>query len=93
MRTAADGTDTMSEAPRYRVSERVVARLAEHAGVEPADLDPPLYDVIDPDSLDALYRDHPGPRVQFDYEGRTVLVEPDGSIAVVERQEGPTAEP
>lgn len=82
----------MSEAPPHRVSERVVARLAEQVGVEPPNLDPPLYDVIDPDSLDALYEHRPGPRVQFNYEGRTVVVEPDGSVAVVERREGPTVE-
>jgi hypothetical protein len=35
-------------------SERVVQAVAEETGTDPVDL-PPLYDVIDPDALDAVF--------------------------------------
>lgn len=35
-------------------SVRVVEAIAEAEGVDPAALEPPLYDVLDPDALDAL---------------------------------------
>lgn len=54
-------------------SEAVVATVADRAGTEPIAL-PPLYDSIDPDALDAIFRDdHPG-RVTFSYAGYEVTV-------------------
>lgn len=67
-----------------RVTERVITTLARKANVDPVDLEPPLYDVIDPDSLDRLYREYPGPRMTFVYDGSTVVVRPDGTVTVDE---------
>ncbi|WP_458185807.1 HalOD1 output domain-containing protein [Haladaptatus sp. NG-WS-4] len=53
---------------------------------------PSLYDVVNPDSLDALFRPrHDGSprssgRVNFDYDGFAVTVDADGSF-VIERPE------
>lgn len=71
------------------VSERVVSAVATTSGTDPMDLEP-LYDAIDPDSLDALYeRDGHGragspERVEFTYSGCEIAVTGDGSVTVSE---------
>lgn len=84
-RTAEDAT----------VSEEVVSAVAETTGKDPLDLEP-LYEVIDPDALDALYRrDGLGlpkspNRVEFTYAGCEVVVAWDGSVTA---RESPIGEP
>lgn len=68
------------------VSEEVVLSVAAAKGVDPLELDP-LFDVIDPEALDALYErdaDRTGSprRVEFTYEGHRVAVGEDGSVTV-----------
>lgn len=80
--------------PRHEsaVSERVVTAVATARGVEPADL-PPLYDVIDPDALDRLFRHGStagcaGPdRVVFTMAGCEVVVDGSGEIDVTPEDE------
>ncbi|SFS33642.1 HalOD1 output domain-containing protein [Halostagnicola kamekurae] len=70
-----------------RPSEVLVATVAALAKTDAASL-PPLYDVIDPEALDALYEhvrtrtvgEANGYRVTFPYEGYEVCVEFDGRI-------------
>lgn len=69
-------------------SETVVGRVAKYEDTDPAEL-PPLFDVIDPDALDAFIdgagrRDTPA-QIQFSYHGYTVTVTGDGSVHVDER--------
>ena len=77
------------------VSEEVVSAVAEATGNDPLDLEP-LYEVIDPDALDALYRrDGLGlprspNRVEFTYAGCEVVVDWDGSVTA---RESPVREP
>ncbi|WP_049916866.1 HalOD1 output domain-containing protein [Halogeometricum pallidum] len=72
-------TDVGTRAARDRtVTETVIAAVAEANGIEPTDLDP-LFDVIDPDALNDIYRTKwaQSPRsltVEFQYEGCTVVV-------------------
>ena len=59
----------------------VVETVAEAEGVDPVALEPPLYDVIDTDALDALFRRSDGTRsdtigtLEFTYRGHTVVVQ------------------
>lgn len=58
-------------------STAVLRRVAEATGTEPADLSPPLSDVVDPEALDRLFGP-PGTDsvecVTFDYQGYRVVV-------------------
>jgi hypothetical protein len=71
-------------------SRRVVREVAEATGSDPTDL-PPLYEVVDPDALDGLFRSRTaesetsgtevagsGPVVRFSYADRHVSVRRDG---------------
>lgn len=66
----------------------VVSTVAEVAGVDPAEMDRPLYDRVDPDALDKLFsRKHDGTtrttgRVEFSLFGYDVAVHSDGRIVV-----------
>ena len=46
------------------------------------ELTPPLYDVIDPEGLDGLFRDTTG-ELTFEYLGHSVRVTSDGAVSVV----------
>ncbi|QLG62935.1 HalOD1 output domain-containing protein [Halorarum salinum] len=66
-------------------STRVVEAVAEFRDVDPAEL-PPLYDVVDPDALDALF-DSTGTSssrregtVEFVYAGIFVRVDASGGV-------------
>lgn len=61
------------------LSSAVLAAVAEREGVEPAELDRPLFDAIDPDALDALFERGSG-RVRFTYLGYTVVAHSDGRV-------------
>lgn len=66
----------------------VVETIASREGVDSAELDVPLYEAVDPDALDALFRKAPaarsgGPvRIEFTYCGYRVTVGSDGSVQV-----------
>lgn len=68
-----------------RVSTDVVTAVAEARDVEPTEL-PPLYDVIDPDALDGIFRSQFGGqslgegRITFTLAGCEVVVESDGGV-------------
>ncbi|MFB6185098.1 MAG: HalOD1 output domain-containing protein [Haloarculaceae archaeon] len=63
-------------------STRVVQAVAEAKEVDPTDL-PPLYDVVSPDALDALFDPPDGERrpseyeFRFAYAGRNVVIRND----------------
>lgn len=76
------------------ISERLVEKLARREGTTPAELHPPLYEVVDLEALDAVFaslhggttRDASG-RIEFEYEGYRVRVEDDETIVVDELEE------
>ena len=86
------GTNTLVHRRTYdpdgdeSASMIVVEALAEAKGVCPADMDQPLYDVVDPDALDRLFRgsadNGPDGRVVFTINGYEVTVTSDGEIYV-----------
>lgn len=69
------------------VSDEVVSAVAAEKEVDPLALDP-LYQVIDPDAIDALYglgsvgQGSSSVRVEFTYCGCDVVVDADGSVTV-----------
>jgi hypothetical protein len=73
---------------RTRPSAAVIEAVAEYNGVNPIDLEQPLFDVIDPDALDALVgNDKSGPAlsdtaIQFTYNDCRVHVSGEGSVDV-----------
>lgn len=73
-------------------SQSVVEAVAEAKGVDPMELSPPLYDVIDPEALDQVFaptsmEGRMEGQVTFSYNGYEVTVFGDGSVAVEKRKE------
>ena len=78
------------------ISFDVIAAVAEREGVDPLELEPPeydaLYDVINPEALDALFatrengRQRPTGRIEFPYCGYQVVVTSDGEVEVSDRE-------
>lgn len=74
-------------------STAVVEAIAEREGVDPADLELPLYEAIDPDALDALFsppggnREPVSGRISFVYGGYNVEVAGDGEVTVTDRED------
>lgn len=72
------------------LSTRVIEAIASRKGVDPIDLDEPLYTVVDTEALDALF--FPGRvddsrtegRVTFRYDEHVVTVFSDGRVEVFE---------
>ena len=71
------------------VSNAVVERVAKAEDVDPRELNVPLYEVIDPDALDALFAptgDGPRPvgKVTFEFCGHTVVVAGDRTVSLAD---------
>ena len=65
------------------ISKAIVESVAEAEGTDPSELTTPLYDVIEPDALEALFaNDRAFGKVIFNYEGYEVSVFPDGYVSV-----------
>jgi hypothetical protein len=62
------------------ITAAVVRAVTEANGTMPAT---PLYDVINPDALEDLYRNG-SPEVRFEYAGNSVTIRSDRSVAVSE---------
>lgn len=71
------GTDTLGDT--RSPSEAVLHEVAEHKGISPEELNPPLYDVIDPEALDTIFRKNTG-RITFEYHGYVVTVDASGNV-------------
>lgn len=72
------------------IGETIVEVVADLEGVDPSELTPPLYSVIDPDALESLFTstDGDGPshgHVSFRYHGYDVRVSSDGAIGIHNR--------
>ena len=69
----------------------VIEALATAMDVDPLEMEPPLYEVIDHVALDMLFSptkngdDHEEIVVRFDYDGYEVTVSNDGTINIFER--------
>ncbi|QCS42955.1 HalOD1 output domain-containing protein [Natrinema versiforme] len=84
--------DRSEASAEQSISFDVIAAVAEREGIDPVDLEPPeydaLYDVINPEALDALFatrengRNRPTGRVEFPFCGYHVVVTSDGDVDV-----------
>lgn len=63
-------------------SQQVVEALARADNIDPLAMTTPLYDVIDPDALNAVLDTDSPVEVTFEYDGHTVTVESDGRVTV-----------
>jgi hypothetical protein len=63
------------------LSEAVLNEVAEQEGTSPKALNPPLFDVIDPDALDAIFRANTG-SISFEYHGYVVTVGHSGDVTL-----------
>lgn len=67
------------------VSTNVLEAIAQVEETDPVDIPCPLYEVIDPDALDTLYRTGGSAVVvEFTYCGYSVTVQRDGEVSVSE---------
>lgn len=74
---------------KQTVTERVLSAVARSQGVEPHELEPSLYDVINPDALRRLYEDsnqakEAGLSLQFTYNRHVVEINSAGDVTVSE---------
>lgn len=76
-----------------RLSSTVIDAVADHEGIDPMTLEPPLYEAIDPDAIDSLFpRDANGRspssgRLSFSYNDYRITVTSDGDVQVTEPDE------
>lgn len=64
----------------------IVEKVAAHKGIDPLQIEP-IYDVIDPDALDAIVnsadsRDDTPLQVEFEYSGCTICVTSGGDVDI-----------
>ena len=80
--------DRPSTAPpdtdRVDLSRAVIEAVSDAEATDPANLDYPLYDVIDPSALNALFHGSNGDSgtVEFPYHGYLVTVTSDGEVTL-----------
>lgn len=70
------GTDGSGDT--FSLSEAILHEVAVHKETSPGGLNPPLYDVIDPDALNAIFRENTG-HISFDYHGYNVTIDYQGT--------------
>jgi hypothetical protein len=64
------------------LSRAVVEAVAARDGIDPVDVETPLYEVVDPDALDALFDGRAG-EVTFEYSGYRVTVTESGEVTLL----------
>jgi hypothetical protein len=57
----------------------VIEAITAQEGADPLEMTEPLYETIDPDALDSLFRDGRG-SVVFEFRGFLVTVSSDGDV-------------
>lgn len=80
---------------RDAASLAVVEEIATAKSASPAELTPPLYEVIDPEALNAVLRSSPGDdvTVTFEYQGLEVAVSDADTVSVETANDGATEPP
>lgn len=87
MRACVESTEMEERRVRQSVGRAVVEQVATAEGVDPVEIPVPLYDVVDPDALDALVTDSESEstvlsEITFPYYGYDVAVAADGSVSI-----------
>ncbi|MFP4625792.1 MAG: HalOD1 output domain-containing protein [Natronomonas sp.] len=73
----------MSMTPNRPLSEEVVAAVANRENIDQMNLNPPLFDVIDPDALNSLFQGDSG-EVIFEFHDLRVAVDNAGNVTLRE---------
>ncbi|WP_324663044.1 HalOD1 output domain-containing protein [Haloarcula sediminis] len=63
------------------VTDEIVSAVAQAEGVDPADVEPSLFESVDTRALERLFRDTRG-HVTFEYKNYVVTVSSDGDITL-----------
>lgn len=61
------------------LSAAVATAVADREGVDPTELEPPLFDVVDVDALDSVFHADTG-TVSFEYAGYQVTVDNEATV-------------
>lgn len=69
--------------PKRPLSEEVVAAVADREEIDQMSLNPPLFDVVDPDALNALFQGDSG-EVIFEFHDLRVAVDNAGNVTLRE---------
>lgn len=73
------------ESSSQSITIEVITEIANHEGVDPRELEPPLHSGIDREAVDRLFtptKDGPrNGRVVFEYNGYAVQVSEDGTVS------------
>lgn len=91
MEQVRDRTTTVRTADDESINQTVIFAVAEARGVDPTELETPLFRAVDPDALERLLSgaDRPGSAntlVGFDWAGCSVVVHGTGQVEVVVRE-------
>lgn len=80
-------SDTLDDATP--LSMAVIDAIARREGIDPIELDTPIYEVVDLDALDALTTDvgDTSIEVSFTYEGHEVTVDDEREIRITSSDE------
>lgn len=70
---------SVSDSHPKPITHAVITAVAAAAECDRTAVQPPLYEVVDPDALNALYQ-HVTPHVTFDYAGYRVEIQPDQTV-------------
>lgn len=62
-------------------SEAVIRAIAQTKGISPVEM-PALYEIVDPEALDAVFKGRDFSYIQFPYYGYKVIVVSDGRIII-----------
>lgn len=68
--------------PEQSPSEKVIAAVAASEGVDPVDIEVPLFEVVDPDALNSLFGAAADGQIRFGYLGYDVTVHANGRVDV-----------
>lgn len=66
------------------ICERIVFEVADREDVDPQEITVPLYDAVNPDAVESLFRGNPG-RLTFTYMGYIVSVTHNYEVTVIDR--------
>jgi len=66
---------------RGTLTRDVVSAVARAEGVDPTDVEPPLFEAVDTEALERIFRDTSG-QLTFEYKDYVVTVSSDGDIAL-----------
>jgi len=78
-----EGRET--EPPNRSISDQIIREVAAKEGVDPVEITPPLFAVIDPDAVDALYANSDArPEITFTWQGYTISADSKGRVSIDE---------